>query len=221
MKPLVIVPAYRLEGVIGTLLSRIREIVPQAGVVAIDDGSGDGTSREAAAVEGVTVITHPENRGKGAALRTGFEHALAHGFDPLITIDGDGQHPPEVIPQFLDRAEESDADIVIGARPRKATNMPWDRRFANRVTSWIASRLARCEVPDIQSGYRLIRAHVLQRIELTTTRYEMETELIVKAGRAGMLIESIPIPTVYAEERSHIVAWKDTLRWLRLLWKLR
>ena len=139
----------------------------------------------------------------------------------MITIDGDGQHPPESIPDFVARLEETGADLIVGSRTRRHTDMPLHRRASNKITTWLASRWAGTKLPDSQSGFRLVTRPVLERVKLETTRYETETELLIKAARAGFRIEGVPIPTIYDDETSHIDAWNDTLRFLKLLRDLR
>ncbi len=216
MRTIILIPALDLADRINGLLREIRRTAPDAGVLVIDDGSTDGTAA-AAAVEGVEVVSHDRNRGKGAALKTGFERALREGYEALITIDGDGQHPPRLIPEFRRRADESGADLVVGTRFGDLSRMPRHRRFSNRMTSWAASRAAGRRLPDSQSGYRWIRAEVIRSVPLRTDHYETETELLIGAARRGFRIESVPIPTVYGDERSHIRLWRDTWRFLRLL----
>ncbi len=221
MNVLIVVPAFNLESAIGPLLEGIGEAVPGAVSLVIDDGSDDDTAGAAGRVEGTVVLRHERNRGKGAALRTGFAYALREGFEGVITLDGDGQHPPALIPAFLERRQKSGADLIVGARERRHTDMPLHRRLSNRITSRMASRLAGCELPDSQSGYRFVSRTVLENVKLTTSNYETETELLIRAARAGFMIDSVPIPTVYADETSHIDLWRDTVRFLKLLIRLR
>lgn len=221
MRVLVLVPALNLADRIGTLLASLRSIAPDAAVLVVDDGSTDGTAGAARRVEGVRVVSHDGNRGKGAALRTGFDVAVREDFDAVITVDGDGQHPPECVPDFIARAEESGADILVGTRERRHTKMPVHRRMSNKLTTWAASRVAGVPLPDSQSGYRLVRTRVIEAVPLATSHYETETELLIGAARRGFRIEAISIPTVYADERSHIRVWRDTGRFLKLLASMR
>ena len=217
MRTIILIPALDLADRIDGLLREVRRTAPDAGVLVVDDGSTDGTAAIAAAVEGVEVVSHERNRGKGAALKTGFGKALREGYEALITIDGDGQHPPGLIPEFRRKADECGADLVVGSRFGDLSRMPLHRRFSNRMTSWAASRAAGKRLPDSQSGYRWIRAEVVRSVPLRTDHYETETELLIGAARRGFRIESVPIPTVYGDEKSHIRLGRDTWRFLRLL----
>jgi len=95
--------------------------------------------------------------------------------------------------------------------------MPAMRKFTNRTTSAIISRIAGCKISDSQSGYRLISRRVLEKIELVTGRYDTESEILIKAGREGAKIESVPIKTIYADEVSSINPLRDTIRFLSLV----
>ncbi len=221
MRMLVVVPAFNLAGTIGPLLERIVRRAPEGDVLLVDDGSTDDTAKRAGEVAGVRVVRHGTNRGKGAALRSGFAAAIEEGYDGVITLDGDGQHPPEAISLLTARREKTGADLIVGARRRRRTKMPLHRRLSNTITSSIASRLAGRKLPDSQSGCRWIGVNVLERVELVTGHYEMETELLIKAARAGFRLDSVEIPTVYAGEASHIHPVRDTVRFLRLVHALR
>ena len=226
MKIGVLIPAYNEEG---TIFSLVRGLLAlSAGgqglveeVVIIDDGSTDNT-REEAKRAGAQVISHPENRGKGAALKTGFRYALQKGFEAIITMDGDGQHDGTEIPAFLGKAQEKEAHIIIGNRMGNVGNMPFVRLWTNRITSWVISALTHQKIDDSQSGYRLIRKKVLQNINLVTSYFDAESELLIKASQRGYRIVSIPIRTIYKDKFvSKIKPLKDTLRFIRLIFRLR
>ncbi|MFH1278743.1 MAG: glycosyltransferase family 2 protein [Candidatus Eisenbacteria bacterium] len=221
MRVLVLIPALNLADRIGSLLHSLRTLAPEAEILVVDDGSTDGTAGAARAVEGVRVLVHPENRGKGAALRTGFEVALRERFDAVVTMDGDGQHPPKCVPEFVGHAEATGADLVVGTRERRGTRMPLHRRMSNKMSTWFASKAAGTKLPDSQSGYRLVRTRVIEAVPTRSDRYEMETEFLIGAARRGFRIEGMPIPTVYADERSHIHVLRDTGLFLKLLWSMR
>lgn len=222
MKVGVIVPAYNEEKNIPSLVKNLRtlsvggqDIVEE--VVIIDDGSTDDTRREAEKA-GARVISHPENRGKGAALKTGFQYALRKGFEAVITMDGDEQHDWREIPSFLNKAQENQADIIIGNRMGNVRNMPFVRLWTNRITSRILSAIAHQRIEDSQSGYRLIKKEVLRNIDLTTSDFDTESEILIKASRRGYGITYIPIRTIYKDELvSKIKPVKDTIRFIKLI----
>ncbi|MCU0724029.1 MAG: glycosyltransferase family 2 protein [Planctomycetes bacterium] len=215
MRTLAVIPAFDEEERIGDVVRRVRKFL---GALVVDDGSSDRTSAAAAAA-GAEVERHPVNRGKSAALETGFRAALRLGFEAVVTLDADGQHLPEEIPRFLEAAAKG-ADVVVGCRMRDVRDMPTVRRWTNQTTSRIVSWLARTRLYDSQSGFRLFRAEVLRRVPVTAGRFAGESEILIRAGRAGFRIAEVPVSTVYFEGRqSRIDPVRDTIRFFRLVSK--
>lgn len=217
MQTCVIIPTFNEARAIGGLVERIR--LQGFNVVVVDDGSRDDTSL-ISGEKGAVVLRNPANEGKGASLKKGFSFALENNYDAVITMDGDGQHQPDDIPYFIRLAQYSQSGLFIGNRMSRARNMPFLRLLTNRVMSWLISALAKQKIPDTQCGFRLIKKEVLKDIRLETSKYETESEILVKAARAGFKIESVPIKSVYSGEKSKINPFTDTLRFLRLLIKV-
>jgi glycosyltransferase involved in cell wall biosynthesis len=213
-----VIPAYNAGNHVARVLADLRQVIPAHRTIVVDDGSTDGTYRVAGA-EGVQVVQHPLNRGKGAALSTGFKKAVAMGLGYVVTLDADGQHNPAEIRKFARRVAETGADIVVGNRFGALGQMPWLRRSTNWFTSRVVSMLARTRIPDSQNGFRMISAMVLNTVRLETTRYEAESEILIKAGKRGFVIESVPVETIYGEEVSAIHPVVDTVRFFRLVSK--
>jgi len=188
-------------------------------VIVVDDGSTDGSIERASLDPAVHRITHAVNRGKGEALKSGFREARRLSFDAVVMLDADGQHDPGLISRFVQAAQASGADVIVGSRMRDTRGMPWLRRCTNRTTSYLVSRLAGQPIEDSQSGYRLLRSNVLEALDLRTSRYDTESEMLVQAGRAGFRIDHVAIPTVYADERSSIRPLADTWRFIRLFFR--
>jgi glycosyltransferase involved in cell wall biosynthesis len=211
-----VIPAYDEAARIASVIEATRAYLPT--VFVVDDGSTDAT-REKALASGALVLGHARNRGKGAALRTGFREALARGYDAVVTLDGDGQHDPNEIPELLLRAGSSGAPIVVGARIRRRSAMPLHRRANNAIVSAVGTWLCGQRVPDVQSGFRFLRRDVLSAVQTETIGYEMEAELLVRAGRMGFPIESAPVTAIYADERSHVEPWREIVRYTRLLFR--
>jgi glycosyltransferase involved in cell wall biosynthesis len=214
----VVVPAYNAAAHVTEVLVEIQRIVPALRIIVVDDGSTDDTFRTASST-GVQVIQHPVNIGKGAALSTGFKRAVHMGMTYVVTLDADGQHNPQEIPNFARRIAETGADIVVGNRLGALGKMPWLRRATNWLTSKVVSALAGQRIPDSQNGYRMISANVIQSVDLEMARYEAESEILIKAGRKGFRIESVPVETIYGEEVSAIHPVVDTARFFRLVYK--
>lgn len=214
MKTCVIIPTYNEAGAIAQLVGEIHK--QNLEVLVVDDGSNDNTYILAQNC-GATVLRNEINQGKGASLAKGFKYAIINGFDAAITIDGDGQHLPEDIPYFIRLARYSDSGIFIGNRMQKTKNMPIARLATNKFMSWLISRIAKQNIPDTQCGFRLIKREVLEKINLSTSRYETESEILIRASRLGFKIESVPIRTVYNEEKSRINPFVDTIRFIKYL----
>ncbi len=210
----VVLPACNEEAHIGSIISSCR--VLSAEVWVIDDGSTDGTGDKARKA-GARVITHEQNLGKGMAIRTAFTAFTQSDHEYLILMDADGQHDPAYIPALIERVRESKAGIVIGNRMLSKVKMPWVRRWTNQVMSWMISRLAGQTIPDSQCGYRLVSRSFAERFRPTTCRFDLESEMLIQAGRLGFKIQSVPISTIYEGQSSHIRIAGDTLRFLRLL----
>jgi glycosyltransferase involved in cell wall biosynthesis len=195
-----LIPGYNEGPRIGAVVRGALEHLP---VIVVDDGSADDTAARALEA-GATVIEQRPNQGKGAALRAGFRRALDQGADAVLTLDADGQHDPAEIPAFLAAfAGDPPPDLVIGRRNFRA--MPPVRRLSNilggKAFSWAVGR----EVPDNQSGYRLIGRRVMAAtIDSDEGGFEFEVEMITRCIRLGGTIAWVPIRTIYAGAPSHI-----------------
>jgi len=204
----VVIPAYQAAATIRDVVARTRAAIPAAEILVVDDGSTDGTH---AAASGVA-ITHDRNLGKGAALRDGIREATARGAAVVVTIDADGQHPPEAIPRLLRPIQEGRADLVLGARKRDRA-MPVSRRITNWLSATLASRIGGQPVSDAQTGFRAFTRAVAERVAPAGDRYEYEANFLLDALRAGFRVSSIEVPTIYGAP-SHFRAWGDTWRML-------
>ncbi|MFA5094237.1 MAG: glycosyltransferase family 2 protein [Candidatus Omnitrophota bacterium] len=213
----VIIPALNEEMRIGHIVSEARG--RGLDCIVIDDGSVDKT-RDEAASEGADVIVHRKNHGKGMSLRDGFKRALEGEYDYVITMDGDGQHHPDELEHFIRAAGKNDTDLVIGNRMGNPKDMPLRRRATNWFMSSLISFMAGQSIPDTQCGYRLIKTKVLRAIPLTTDKYEIESEVLIEAARAGFAIKSIPIKSIYRGQKSQIRPFKDTLRFFSFIFRV-
>lgn len=213
----VLIPAYEAGGSVGGVVARARAILPAAPVYVVDDGSRDGTGAAAAAA-GAVVLRHDDNRGKGAALATGLRRVLAGGADMVATLDADGQHPPEALPELLAPLLDGEADLVLGARARTRP-MPLRRRFTNWLSAACASRVAASRIPDAQTGFRAFSAALaaaLQTRLMPHTAFDYEAVFLLAALRAGYRVRSVPVATLYEGAPSHFRAWRDSWRLARV-----
>ena len=212
----VLIPAFNAAQSLGSLLERIPRNIVERCIVVVDDGSSDDTSRIAADA-GAVVIRHEHNRGKGAALRSGFEYVLASTrSDSVLTMDADLQHDPAEISKFLAAWESGGTDLVLGCR-RFGSGMPIHRILSNVITSSLVSARTGVRIRDSQTGFRLIAREVLSSIKLESDGYEAETEFLIKAARRGFRISTVPIATIYGTAPSHMTHWKTTKRFLQVL----
>lgn len=210
-----IVPAYNAARSLPGVLDALAAAAPGCPVLVVDDGSADATAARAEE-RGATVLRHPENRGKGAALMTGLSHARdVLGWDWAVTLDADGQHAAGDLEAFRSAAPGSRTGVLVGTRARRGTRMPWHRRFSNASTTWLVSHLAGAPVFDAQCGYRAYRLDAVSTFP-PAGRFEWEAQALILAARGGWVLESVPVRTVYAGEGSHMDLARDTLRFVRM-----
>ena len=207
-----VIPVFRSEGVADVVAGALRHADH---VMLVDDGAPQELAAEietAARHERVQLIRLGANQGKGTAVAAGVEAALANAADAVMVLDADGQHPPELIPDFLAAAERS--EVVIGERPRDAI-MPPLRRLANAVSTSVLSLVVRRRLRDSQNGMRLFRANALRAVPPVLGRYEAETRHLKAIVRSGRDIAWVPMPAIYAGEASSFRAIADTVRVMR------
>ncbi len=193
-------------------------------VIVIDDGSTDGTSELIADLP-IVLLRHATPQGKAASLRDAFREALQRGFSAVITMDGDGQHAAEDIPQMLSAAAHYPGRIVIGARVINREQQPARRRRANAVADWGVSWASGHRVIDSQSGQRYYPRSVMQLVEVSTRfGFVFESEILIEAEwRLGVRTVSVPIQSRYPDDRraSHFRAVRDTTRITRMIiWRI-
>jgi glycosyltransferase involved in cell wall biosynthesis len=205
-----LIPAFNAASTLAAVIEVARSSLP---VVVIDDGSTDRTG-EVATTLGATVLRHPANRGKGAALTTGFAWAMERELDGVVTLDADGQHLASEIPRFLAARVETGGDLIIGSRRHLFDGMLPRRRLANRFSAWGISWAAGVPVADSQSGFRFYSTRLLRQVRLRSTGFDMESEVIVSAARQGLKIVTIPIDLGFVDglATSHYRPFTDSLR---------
>ena len=192
MRLLVVIPAYNEAGALPAVIAGVRAHC-SADVVVIDDGSSDDTF-EVARRSGAIVLRHPCNLGIGAAVQSGFVHALEHAYDAVVRIDGDGQHDPSYIPLLLEPLRAGRADIVIGSRflARRGYQSTVVRRAGILILSLI-SALVGARVTDPTSGYWALNRRALELLAASHPDDYPETEAMVVATRGGCRIHEVPV----------------------------
>ncbi|MDP2920778.1 MAG: glycosyltransferase family 2 protein [Candidatus Omnitrophota bacterium] len=210
----IIIPTYNEARTIGAIVSQL----DQRGfrVVVVDDGSGDRTVIDANR-SGAELIIHSKNSGKGRCIREGMDHALKNGCEAVITMDGDGQHSLADIDKFIAEYKRSGADVIVGNRLHNPRKMPLIRRCTNRLMSFMISFLIAERVDDSQCGYRLISRKAMEAMALRTTKYEIESEILMEAKRRGLKISSVKIDSIYDGEISQINPFLDTVRFVKFV----
>lgn len=219
MKIWVVIPAYNEGEALGVLLRELKESgLP---TMVIDDGSKDCTY-DIARQHADYVIRHVKNLGKGKSLQEAIAYLMEHDvFDYIITMDADGQHDPSDLPLFLEEAKRGEP-FILGNRMHNPFCMPRIRVITNKSMSWLISRLTKQNIPDSQCGFRLIKKEVLEKIKVHTDKFEVESEILFNTTRAGFLVKSIPIKSIYFKhKKSNIRPFADTLRFFKLLLRLK
>ena len=199
---LIILPTYNEIESLETVLGRIRQNVPQADVLVVDDSSPDGTGRLAdrlAAVDpGLTVLHRPAKDGLGRAYLVGFAHALDHAYRYVVEMDADGSHDPSALPAMLDLAAGG-ADLVIGSRwvsGGSVRNWPWIRQLISRAGNTYSRVMLRSGIHDITAGFRVYRTDALRALDLSAVSsqgYCFQVELACRLERAGRRVVEHPI----------------------------
>lgn len=211
----VLIPAFQAGKTIRALVEEVKQYTDH--VIVVDDGSKDDTG-DIAQAAGATVLRHSRNRGKGAAIKTGIAYCLEHPCEWLITMDADGQHVPEVIPQFVRAYQRTRISVLLGNRMAERERIPWLRRRTNQIMSrWISHAMGQY-VPDSQCGYRLYHRDVLPYLCADSERFAAESEFLLHVGERGIRVGSVRVPVIYdRKQRSSIRPARDTLQFLRML----
>jgi len=195
MKVVVITTICNEEKNIGRVLARMP---PDGDVIAIDDGSVDN-SAQICRQYGARVVRHPFNLGQGAAFITGLRTCLMHDYDVIVHVDGDGQHDPQDIPIFLDKLEETGADIVVGSRILGSNyeGAPFFRRTFLPHFTWVINRITGYDMTDPMCGFRVFRADSLRRVQYVFDQIDepqyMAAEMFVRFAREGLTVAEVPI----------------------------
>jgi len=216
MRTAVLVPAFdaasTIEAVVRDLVQECaaQGLAPEC-VWVIDDGCSDATARLARQA-GATVLVHRHNRGKGAALRTGLRAAQTQGFEAMLAVDADGQHPPAEALRMHRSCSDPDA-LVIGVRNLQRAGAPRPNQLSNRFSNEVLSAFTGHRLRDTQCGLRRYPVAASLALDVRSNGYNFEAEILMRAVAAGMPIVHEPIRVLYPEQRiSHFDAVRDPAR---------
>ncbi|MGZ3450890.1 MAG: glycosyltransferase family 2 protein [Polyangiales bacterium] len=180
-------------------------------VLVIDDGSRDGTA-ERARRAGAEVVLHEQNRGKGAALKTGLTWAKSHGYEMAISLDADGQHPADQIPRLLAASLDPEA-LVLGIRDLVAAGAPRPNQLSNAFSNWFLSRASRFHLRDTQCGMRRYPVRRTLSLGVRDDAFGFEAEVLLRAVRAQIPIVQVDVQVLYPSDRTtHFDSRRDPWR---------
>ncbi len=216
LNPVIIIPVYNGRDSLLRLIQQIKQTVTYS-IIVIDDGSTDGIGPDD--FVDVAYLKHTENRGKGAALKTGLDLAKEAGFNAAITLDADGQHDPTEISNFIETAEAHPGGIVVGMRNLIAESMPFHRKLSNNITSLILSLRTSLRVRDSQVGYRCYPLNDSRLWESIEDGFQFESAVFFNVAKLRIPLVWRPIPVIYGSEESHMHLLKDTLRFVRTFFR--
>ncbi|ULQ51495.1 DUF2062 domain-containing protein [Flavihumibacter fluvii] len=212
-KTCVLIPTYNNVSALAAVLDDVLSYTHN--IIVVNDGSTDDTLSVLARYPQVQVVSYPKNRGKGWALRQGFDAARKAGYNYAISIDSDGQHFASDLPVLLDQIDLHPKSIVVGARNMHQENVPGKSSFGNRFSNFWFWLFTGIKAPDTQSGYRLYPIKEMASIPFFTRKYEFEVEVLVRSAWHGIGVNFVPVDVYYpppAERVSHFRPFKDFTR---------
>ncbi len=211
-KVLVVIPVYNHPASIRDVVCRCLKYHPD--VLVVDDGSEQDVGAVLADLD-ITIIRHERNRGKGQAILTATEYAMDHHKTHIITVDADGQHYPEQIPEFIAAANDHPEAIILGVRDFNSSGVPFSSRFGRAFGNFWVRLQTGVRVKDIQSGYRMYPVFLLKNLKYLFRTYSFEDEVIVRGLWAGVSVKEIAVKVYYpapANRISHFCKFRDNLR---------
>jgi glycosyltransferase involved in cell wall biosynthesis len=209
----VVIPVFNHALTVGHVVHEAKIHFP---VMVVNDGSTDDTGKILAAQTGITIVTLPQNQGKGAALRAGFAAATQSGFTHAITIDADGQHSAAELPSFAAASRQQPDALVVGVRDLVRENAPRGRRLSNRLSTFWFGMQTGVPLSDTQCGFRCYPLRAISRLRVKSQRYAYELEVMVKAAWTGVPLVALPVSADYAAATSRLSHFHPLLDMARI-----
>lgn len=211
----VIIPAYNEEHGIGKVLDNLRLLGDRAEIIVVDDGSYDNTADLVKDYPSVILVSHEQNRGYGAALKTGIRAAKN---DIITIIDADGTYPGQQIPELITVLHEGGYEMVVGARTAKEAKIPLLRRPAKWFLTRLANYLSGTRIPDLNSGLRIMKKSAVERfIRLLPDSFSFTTTITLAMLTNGLPVKYVPVQYFHRKGRSKIRPVRDTLNFVQLI----
>ena len=215
LKICVIIPTYNNDKTLANVIDRVKIFTHN--IIVVNDGATDNTSKILDGyLPSLQVVTHAENKGKGRALQNGFTRALELGFEYAVTIDSDGQHFPEDLPQLVSRLSKEPNSLIIGARNMSQEGVPGGSSFGNRFSNfwfWVETGI---RLPDTQSGYRVYPIKHLSKLKFYSPKFEYEIEVPVRAAWNGIPVISEPVQVKYEQEGERVTHFRPFMDFFRI-----
>lgn len=210
-----LIPTYNNAGTIVDVVRRTHDQLDD--IIVVDDGCTDDTLARLQTLDfPVTVVSYPRNKGKGGALAAGFRKAIEMGFDYALTLDADGQHYPEDIPLLLRALDIHPGALIVGSRQFTDENMPGKNKFANRFSNFWFRLQTTINLPDTQTGMRIYPLHKLYGLNILTSRYEAELELLVFAAWHNVQLIPVPIRVYYPPKEQRVSHFRPAYDFTRI-----
>jgi len=211
----VLIPTYNNEKTLGRVIDGVLNYSQGNDIIVINDGSTDCTLDILNSYQDkIIILSYQKNAGKGTALKLGFTEAIKRGFKNAITIDSDGQHYPNDIPCFIEASLKSPDALLMGARDMEQEGIPGKSSFGNKFSNFWFKLETGIDLPDTQTGYRLYPLKSLEKINLYTSKFETEIEVIVKLAWKGVDVLPVDVKVLYDpnERVTHFRPFKDFTR---------